>query len=315
MRSRGFALAGGGGWYSHLGMLDLDPNREGIVPVPAATVIIGRPATAGARGVEVFCVKRHHKSGFLGGAVVFPGGKVDRGDLNPDWRTSHTPLSERAQLLGETALGFAVAALRETLEEAAILPLVGDPLTARAALELRTELEQRGKDSATPAGDIFRMLIEERSWVLDTARLIPLWRWTTPKAEKCRFETPFYWLDLPRGQVGESDQHETTQGFWSTPQKLLERWAAGEVFLAPPTSRSLELLSELDSPADVPSLAARHSLDPICPELVFEGQSTILALPGDPLHSLPEPIDGSEDGPTRFVLEDGRFVGKRVPRA
>ncbi len=293
-------------------MLDLDPNRDGVVPVPAATVIIGRPAREG--GVEVFCVKRHQKSGFLGGAVVFPGGKVDAGDQHADWKASHTPLSERAQVLGAGALGFAIAALRETLEEAAILPVVGDPLDAAAALELRAELSSRGKLTEAPAGDIFRTLIQNRDWVLDTARLVPLWRWTTPKAEKRRFETPFYWLDLPPGQLGESDQHETTQGFWSTPKALLQRWEAGEVFLAPPTSRSLELLGELGSPGDVSALAARHSLDPICPELKFEGQTTILALPGDPLHSLTEPIQGGEDGPTRFVLEDGRFIGKRMPR-
>ncbi|MCA9628695.1 MAG: hypothetical protein KC766_13550 [Myxococcales bacterium] len=293
-------------------MLDLDPNREGVLPVPAATVIIGRPAADG--GIEVFCVKRHQKSGFLGGAVVFPGGKVDAGDQHPDWQDWHTPLSARSAHLGEGALGFAVAALRETLEEAAILPLVGDPLAAAEALELRAELSMRGEQTGAPAGDIFRMLIQERDWVLDTARLVPLWRWTTPRAEKRRFETPFYWLDLPAGQLGESDRHETTQGFWSTPRALLERWAAGEVFLAPPTSRSLELLSDLDAPSDVPALAEKHSLAPICPELVFEGQSTILALPGDPLHSQASPVGGSEDGPTRFVLEDGRFIGRRVPR-
>ncbi|MCA9642272.1 MAG: hypothetical protein H6718_00980 [Polyangiaceae bacterium] len=295
-------------------MLDLDPNREGVIPVPAATVIIGRPAPGEEPGVEVFCVKRHHKSGFLGGAIVFPGGKVDAGDLSADWRSSLTPLAARAEALGEAALGFAVAALRETLEEAAILPVVGDSLSASDALELRAELARRGKESDVPAGDIFRTLIQARGWVLDTARLTPLWRWTTPKAEKRRFETPFYWLDLPAGQIGESDQHETTQGFWSTPGRLLERWAAGEVFLAPPTSRSLELLAELSSPAEVASLAERHSLDAICPELVFEGEATILALPGDPLHSRAEPIGGSEEGPTRFVLESGRFVGKHVPR-
>jgi len=293
-------------------MLDLDLSRVGVAPLPASTVIVGRTDSAGQ--VEVFCVKRHPKSGFLGGAVVFPGGKVDRGDEDPAWATYRTQLAARSSVLAEHAAGFAIAALRETLEEAAILPVMGDSLDASGARSLRQELAAQVSQGGEP-GVAFRRLIEQRQLVLDTARLLPLWRWTTPAAEQRRFETVFYWLELPPHQLGESDLHETTQGFWGTPGALLERWERGDILLAPPTSSSLEVLGELSSLTDVHALASRYALDPICPELVFEGNTTILALPGDVLHSVATPVRGNEDRPTRFVLEAQRFVGRRAPRS
>ena len=42
--------------------------------IPASTVLIIRD---GVSGLEVFMVVRHHQIDFAGGALVFPGGKVD----------------------------------------------------------------------------------------------------------------------------------------------------------------------------------------------------------------------------------------------
>ena len=46
-------------------------------PRPAATVVLLRD---GARGPEVLMLRRHGSSDVLGGAYVFPGGKVDDDD-------------------------------------------------------------------------------------------------------------------------------------------------------------------------------------------------------------------------------------------
>ena len=48
-------------------------------PRPAATVMLLRDAPG---GLEVFLVRRHGLSDVLGGAYVFPGGKVDREDAD-----------------------------------------------------------------------------------------------------------------------------------------------------------------------------------------------------------------------------------------
>ena len=45
---------------------------------PAATVVLLRDTPG---GTELLLTERHGKLGFAGGAMVFPGGKVDAGDL------------------------------------------------------------------------------------------------------------------------------------------------------------------------------------------------------------------------------------------
>ena len=81
--------------------LDLDPNRPVVAPREAATLILVRDrapnAAKGEPRLEVFCVVRHTKSGFLGGAVVFPGGKVDAADRDPAWSETTTT----ARLFGQ----------------------------------------------------------------------------------------------------------------------------------------------------------------------------------------------------------------------
>ena len=55
---------------------ELNPGPE-TVPRPAATVILLR---GGAGVLEVLLVHRNPQARFMGGAWVFPGGAVDRGE-------------------------------------------------------------------------------------------------------------------------------------------------------------------------------------------------------------------------------------------
>jgi len=54
-----------------------DQSKPTVAPLPAATILLVRD---GDVGLEVFMVKRHHQIDFVAGALVFPGGRVDRGD-------------------------------------------------------------------------------------------------------------------------------------------------------------------------------------------------------------------------------------------
>src|SRR5918997_4940984 len=80
---------------------------EAVSPVPArpaSTVLLVRD---GAAGLEVFMVVRHREIEFAGGALVFPGGRVEEAD---------------AALAGDDPLGaFRVAGIRETFEECGVL--------------------------------------------------------------------------------------------------------------------------------------------------------------------------------------------------
>ncbi len=231
--------------------------------------------------------------------MVFPGGKVDAGDSDAGFERLVEPVHPRAPLLEGDPRALAIAAAREGLEEAGILPLRGAPLEAAGGVErLRARSSEIGFQAALAE-------VAEAGARLALGALVPWARWVTPVAEARRFDARFYLLELPEGQVGRHDEHETTQSFWASPEDALAMAERGEIFLAPPTTRTLELLLPAASFADASAIAARQSLRPICPTFVPSDEGGYLALPGDPAHEVSE---RRVDGPTRFVLRDGRFV-------
>ena len=284
-------------------LLNFDPNREPAAPRDAATVIVIRDGEA---GIEAFCVLRHPRSSFLGGAVVFPGGKVDAADTAPVWQelaADPHPRSAGFVSLSADARALSIAACRETLEEAGIVPVDGTVADLDALrAELAAHPDVGGGPSALAAS------LARRGLRLTLSALVPFARWITPTAESRRFDARFYLLVLPPGQVGRHDDHETTMSFWGRPRDVLDRFQRGEIFLAPPTTRILELLEGAGSVQGALALAAEQTLDSICPVFVAD-DPPYLALPGDPSHEVPERRIA---GPTRFVLRDGRFVSREA---
>jgi 8-oxo-dGTP pyrophosphatase MutT (NUDIX family) len=278
-------------------MLDLDPSREAVPAKDAATLVVVRDAPQGT--VEVFCVERQ-RAGFLGGAVVFPGGKVDPSDLDPAWRALVSPpVHPTSPWAGDeaTSWGLAIAACREALEEAAILPLVGGP----ASHEMLVDWQHRVARKETTLREL--VAAEERA--IDLAAMVPLARWITPVAESRRYDTRFFLLVGDASLTGRHDGHETTASFWAAPGEVLRRFDCGELELAPPTHRTLEILSRAGSARDALSFARASCLEPIVPRLVRAGETLALALPGDPEHDVPV---ARSPGPSRYVLSGGRFV-------
>lgn len=273
-------------------MLDLDATRKGVVPRDAATLVLVRDT---GEGLTVFCVERHPKSGFLGGAVVFPGGKVDATDGDPAWDAVTTAPRDPA------LRALAIAACRESLEEAAILPVHGGALAHEELLALR----------ARAKSEDLRILLGARGLRLDLGALRLFARWITPTAEARRFDARFFLCIAPENQPGAHDERETTTSFWARPSDVLRRFERGEVQLAPPTHRTLDVLSTARTAAEALALAEAACLDPICPTLVRQGDTLALTLPGDPEHDVKEP---RVRGKSRFVLRGERWLPEDPPR-
>jgi 8-oxo-dGTP pyrophosphatase MutT (NUDIX family) len=292
-------------------VLDLKADREVVAPKDAATLVLVRDAEGG--GVEVFCVERNKQSRFMGGAIVFPGGKLDGSDVLAEWTPLTTPprLPERASTPFTASdahfRSLAIAAARETLEEAAILHVVGGAVTQEELFDLRKALE------STP--EALRTFLSTRRLRLDLAALHPLSRWITPEAESRRFDARFFVAIAPEGQRGAHDERETMSSFWASPAEVLRRFTAGEVQLMPPTHRTVSVLLDCKSTRDVLQLAASSCLDPICPRLVkhvdAEGETLALTLPGDPEHDV---RDARVPGGSRFVLRGDRWLSEDPPR-
>jgi 8-oxo-dGTP pyrophosphatase MutT (NUDIX family) len=289
-------------------MLDFDAGRDGSPPRDAATLLLLRD---GDDGVEVFCVERNKKSRLLGGAIVFPGGKVDPDDHDSRWEEhTTTPRRPSSAGFGEGAKlrAYAVAALRESLEEAALLPVNGGALNDSELISLRNEI------SISKGTETLYTFLAARGLRLDAAALFPFARWVTPVAEKRRYDTRFFLARAPEGQSGAHDERETMASFWARPRDILSRFAAEQLQLAPPTHRALEVLCAYAT-TDAALEAALHAcLEPICPRLLPHvdraGSTIALVLPCDPEHDVREL---RVPGRTRFVLRGDRFVPEDAP--
>ncbi len=262
----------------------------------ASTVIVLRETEG---GLETFMVCRHQQSGFMGGAHVFPGGKVDEDDSDPRWIERVDPSPEEITTrLGETdagrGLGLLVAGVRETFEEAGVL--LASTAKGVDLRDVRRKLHE---------GASFLGLAEETDLRIDSRALVPYARWVTPKMESRRFDTRFYIASIPEGQQASHDGNETTSAVWLQPAAALDDMVAGKIKLAPPTVRTLRWLAEFRDVASVVGDASSRKPPLVRPLLVSGEAGWFLALPGDPEHPDRE---RALPGATRMVLRGSAWV-------
>jgi len=274
-------------------------TRPAAEPRDAATVLVLRPGV-GDDPFEIFMVRRHGKSGFMAGAHVFPGGKLDDADASDALLERCVGLSaaEAAERLaegdGRRALALHVAAIRETFEEAGVL--LADGADAIELADARRKLHD-GSFS-------FERFVIDADLQLRVGALRPQARWITPEVEPRRYDTRFFLAPAPRAQEATHDRIETTAGEWLSPASAIVKMNDGEIQLPPPTLRTLQVLA---TAADVDAAfadASSRKPPTIMPTFHDDEGSFVLALPGDSKHPVSE---RAFPGPTRLVLEGGRW--------
>lgn len=266
----------------------------------AASVVMLRDGPA---GLETFLIKRHGLSDVLGGAYVFPGGKVDREDAALD-AAAHLDMPPAAlhAALGEPQLDEAlatslyVAALREAFEETGVLygQGAGDAQARQAAALLRE-------------GRAFDEVLALMGVRLAASQLVPWSRWITPAVGgviRKRFDTRFFVAAVPAGQQPLHDDHEATESAWLAPRQALRGYWDGAIELAPPQIMSLAHLARHADVASVLGQARTRTPPVILPE-PFEHEGTrIICYPGDERHPVRE---RALPGPTRLHYRNRRF--------
>ena len=263
-------------------MTDKLNNRD---PAPAATIILTRQH---AGELQVYLLKRSVQSKFMAGNFVFPGGRLDRADWNFDVWKNHVDLEPAAISrrlgggLGDAeALAYAVAAIRETLEEAGVFLACRNghhEQDVKRACELRM--------SADLQQEWFQKLVVSEDWAL-TLKALSRWsHWITPKLMKRRFDTRFFIAAMPSGQACRPDNRETTRGVWISPEKGLVGNLDGDIPLSPPTLVTLQQLLPYRSQDALEAEADTRSWgDSIYPRLVPLEKGAVIVEPWDPMYS------------------------------
>jgi 8-oxo-dGTP pyrophosphatase MutT (NUDIX family) len=212
---------------------------------PAATIL---PIRDGARGLEVFMVVRHHQIDFASGALVFPGGRVDRGDHTLAANPIFCPEPTRD-------MAFRIAAIRETFEECGILlarPLGTDRLVDAQELQA---IEARHR-APLAAGEIgFDIVLAENRLMPATDLLVHYAHWITPNHQPKRYDTQFYLVAAPAEHLAAHDGHESVDSVWIRPAQALAETEAGRFKLVFATMKNLEKLARRSCVADAMAMA------------------------------------------------------------
>lgn len=266
-------------------------------PLSSATVLMLRD---GPGGLEVFLLKRHNQLAVLGGAHVFPGGKLDAEDADLVAQLDH-PAAALREALGEAQLqpvqaaALYVAAIREVFEEAGVLFADWRQPQLQAAL------------SQHQAGVSFPRIVENAGGGLRASALLPWSRWVTPQGSlnmRRRFDARFFVAAVPPNQQPTHDRRETTESVWLTPEKALHDYWERRIDLAGPQLMSLVQLAQHRDVASVFAQARGRTPPCIRPEAFRDADGGMVCYPGDPRHSAAEPL---MCGPTRLLWRGNRY--------
>lgn len=262
-------------------------------PRDSATVIVARD---GAAGIELFMLERQLSSDFFGGAYVFPGGKIDDADCDPalhdfvdppvPWR-SLVPAEVGAVIEAPPGkeLGFHLAAIRETFEEAGVL-------LARHEDGSIVRLDGSEQRRFAAARDL---LNTREATLLDIARkeriryaldlMFYFSRWITPEVVPKRYDTRFFVARLPEGQTPLHDALETRSGLWIRPREALDRARDGAFTIIFPTRKTLESIAAFDSVDALIASTVGKKISGVLPKLVIhEGEPRVM-LPDGSTHA------------------------------
>ena len=256
-----------------------------VPPVPAAT----RPAATvvllreGPDGPEGLLLRRNRATGFVPGAWVFPGGRVDAADGDDALADCWDGLTREgaAGRLGlgagadPPAIAYYGAAVREAVEETGLWPGVvaaggggGSPEAVRRAREALL-------GRAVPFAKVLRALNAR----LDGAAVEYIAHWVTPLVEPRRYDTRFFAATVPPGSTAVHDEREMTGAVWLTPHAALERHRRGDLPMIFPTIRTLEDLSDFATVAELLAHYRARRVPRVQPEIVRTATGVALRVP------------------------------------
>jgi 8-oxo-dGTP pyrophosphatase MutT (NUDIX family) len=215
---------------------------EAVVPRPASTILLLRDDNrSGADGddrgeIQVFMMVRHYEIDFNSGALVFPGGSVDKGDQEI---INRPELYSGGDGLDGAALSFRIAAIRETFEESGILLARARGSTTLIDAKRASEIEAANRAALCEGKTTFLKVLTDNGMLLALDELVPYAHWITPEGMPKRFDTWFFLAAAPPEQVGAHDGKESTDSIWVSPREALAGGESGRFKLPFPTTRNL----------------------------------------------------------------------------
>ena len=225
-------------------------DKAEIIARPASTVLLIRD---GEQGLEVFMVVRNRAIDFAGGALVFPGGRVEPDDV--------------VLAGGEGLDAFRMAGIRETFEECGVLLArpPGCPMMIGAETLLRIADTHR---AAMNRGErtLSELLVAEQLQPATDA-MLHFAHWITPQGRAKRFDTQFFLAAAPAEQIAVHDGNESVESEWLHPAEALRQTDAGQRTLVFATRKNLEKLARYVNVEEALAAVAQYQVVTVMPEM------------------------------------------------
>ncbi len=241
-------------------MVSNNDVRGLVTPVPAATVMTLRDGTD---GLEVLMVQRTRKADFAGGALLFPGGKVDDADFAVI-RAGRCALPDN---IPDERRALRVAGIREVFEEANILFAREAGSSGIVSTQRTTDLSRRYRSDLLSGTVTLHDIAETENLEIATDRLVPFAHWITPVGGRRRFDTHFLVARAPRGQLASHDGWETLETLWIAPATVIAEAEAGKRRVVFPTRMNLKKVSQSATADEAVETAASIPVVTVLPEV------------------------------------------------
>ena len=228
----------------------------------------------GEQGLEVLMMRRAERDGDLrSGAAVFPGGALDPRDRLAHRCCLGPEDAEVSQRLGlqEGGLDYLVASVRETFEEVGLLLVDG---------AFGLQQVQRWRERLQAGTGAMADLCDELGLKLDLRGLVYFSHWLTPPGLPKRFDTRFFAVLAPLGQVAVPDLDEALELMWLTPLAALDPERGLKIL--PVTRRTLQELGRSTSAAEaLASARSRSAIGLTMPRVARSSRGPRILLPDD----------------------------------
>jgi 8-oxo-dGTP pyrophosphatase MutT (NUDIX family) len=234
---------------------------EAPTAIPAATLVLLRDRPGGPP--DLLMVERAKAMAFAGGALVFPGGRLDPGDY-----------ALAAELGGDDQGSPArIAAIRETIEEAGVAIGLTPAPDAPTLAAIRDGLH---------AGQTLGALLDSHGLTLDLDQLTYFARWLPAHAHMRIFDTRFYLARWPEGAAEPVvDSTENVRLLWASAAQVLADCDAGRAAIIFPTRRNLERLAQYDGYAAAVADALAYPVKTVTPWMEERDGVPHLCIPDD----------------------------------
>ena len=247
---------------------------------PASTILLLRDSAGpdGKGEIEVFMMVRHYEIDFNSGALVFPGGAVDAGDHDIAGRGE---LHAGGGGLDAEALGFRIAAIRETFEESGIL--LAKPRGSNTLVDAKRagEIEAANRAALCEGKTTFLQVLTDSGLSLALDGLLPYAHWITPEGMPKRFDTWFFLAAAPPEQAGAHDGKESTDSIWVSPREALAGGESGRFKLPFPTTRNLIKLGKHRTVGDALDDSRDKPVVTVMPVMTRENGGRQLRIPAE----------------------------------